>query len=257
MNRPWFVIGLLGILLIFSACARQGAYGQGYYKGQNARWHAGYHSVRRGETLYSVAWQYGYDFRQVARWNGISVPYTIYPGQRIRLVPRQGKQVRTPDEHNISKRSPSASKRNQISRSLPYKNAKPPRNKVAQKIRWQWPTRGKIVGAFSAKGGGKKGLDIAGRAGQPIYAAAAGRVVYSGSGLRGYGELIIIKHDETYFSAYAHNKKLRVKENEKVKIGQWIADMGNTGAVRNMLHFEIRRDGTPVSPLRFLPKRQS
>jgi lipoprotein NlpD len=116
---------------------------------------------------------------------------------------------------------------------------------------WRWPTRGEVVGRFGAAGG--KGIDISGRAGQEIVASAPGRVVYSGSGLRGYGKLIIIKHNNRYLSAYAHNQKLHVKEGDTVQSGQRIADMGQSDAKRIMLHFEIRRDGKPVDPLKHLP----
>lgn len=123
------------------------------------------------------------------------------------------------------------------------------------KLKWQWPTRGKVVSTFSIRDPGRRGIDIVGRKGQSVNAAAAGRVVYRGNGLRGYGNLIILKHNETYFSAYAHTEDVVVKENEKVKLGQRIADMGDTSSEKTKLHFEIRRNGKPVNPLRYLPKR--
>ncbi|MDX1334155.1 MAG: peptidoglycan DD-metalloendopeptidase family protein, partial [Gammaproteobacteria bacterium] len=123
------------------------------------------------------------------------------------------------------------------------------------KIRWGWPTTGKVINSYSASQPGKKGIDIAGKSGQPVVAAAEGKVVYSGSGLKGYGKLIIIKHNNNYFSAYAHNKKIVVKEGSWVKRGNKIAELGNTGADRTMLHFEIRRNGKPVNPLGYLPRR--
>lgn len=115
--------------------------------------------------------------------------------------------------------------------------------------------RGKVVSTFSIRDPGRRGIDIVGRKGQSVNAAAAGRVVYRGNGLRGYGNLIILKHNETYFSAYAHTEDVVVKENEKVKLGQRIADMGDTSSEKTKLHFEIRRNGKPVNPLRYLPKR--
>jgi lipoprotein NlpD len=118
--------------------------------------------------------------------------------------------------------------------------------------RWRWPARGKVVTSFSASG--RKGIDIEGRFGQTVMAAAGGRVVYSGSGLIGYGQLIIVKHNKRYLSAYAHNNKLLVKEGDAVKGGQRIAEMGRSGPNRALLHFEIRRDGKPIDPLRYLPK---
>jgi lipoprotein NlpD len=199
--------------------------------------------VRKGDTLYSIAWQAGHDYRKVARWNNIRWPYRIHPGQRISLKAKTKTKHKAAQKQKITQRkAPSKYKKK------PYSA---PKNGV---VKWAWPTRGKIIGYFSAKEPGKKGVDIAGRIGQSIKAAASGRVVYSGNGLRGYGNLVIIKHNETYFSAYAHNRKIFVKENQKVKLGQKIADMGNTGANNVMLHFEIRRNGRPINPLKYLPK---
>ncbi|MEJ2142599.1 MAG: peptidoglycan DD-metalloendopeptidase family protein [Gammaproteobacteria bacterium] len=199
--------------------------------------------MSKGDTLYSIAWQAGHDYRKGAAWNNLRWPYRIHPGQRISLRAPAAKHTKTT-------RKPSSSTRNTPSK---YKK-KPVKKSQVRKVRWAWPTHGKIIGYFSEKEPGKKGVDIAGRVGQPIKAAASGRVVYSGNGLRGYGNLIIIKHSETYFSAYAHNRKIFVEENQKVKLGQKIADMGNTGANKVMLHFEIRRNGRPINPLRYLPK---
>ena len=120
---------------------------------------------------------------------------------------------------------------------------------------WRWPTRGIILSSFQGNDGFNKGIDLGGKLGEPVLAAAAGQVVYAGSGLRGYGKLLIIKHNETFLSAYAHNERLRVKEGDLVKVGQVIADMGSSGTDRVKLHFEIRRDGTPVDPLKYLPRR--
>src|SRR5690606_28082234 len=122
---------------------------------------------------------------------------------------------------------------------------------------WQWPAQGQIIARFQSNGSLNKGIDIAGQLGQPVKAAANGTVVYAGRGLLGYGDMIIIKHDETYLSAYAHNSRLLVKEGEQVRTGQTIAEMGNTGTDRVKLHFEIRRRGQPVDPLGYLPKRCS
>ena len=200
----------------------------------------GYHTVRKGETLYSIAWQYGYDVRDLARWNRIRAPYTIYPQQKLRLK----SPVTSAAKKTAKPRVPKASKKQRAD------------SKYTKKISWQWPTKGKIIGKYSARDSGKKGLDIAGKKGQRVFAAAIGRVVYSGSGLRGYGKLIIIKHNDTYFSAYAHNNRLFVTEGKKVTKGQHIADMGSSAAQRVMLHFEVRRNGKPVDPLRYLPGRR-
>ncbi len=227
-----------------------------------------YHRVSKGETLYSIAWFYGYDYRQIALWNDIDYPYLIKPGQEIQLYPslvRRASQ-NTRITHSKKTLSPqqrarrehrkvvqrakrkTLQQRKHTKKSHQFKKAK-----LASNIIWHWPTRGKIVYRFSSKRG-KKGIGIAGKPGQRIVAAAAGRVVYSGSGLRGYGRLIIIKHNDTYLSAYANNKKIWVKEQQKVKLGQHIADMGNNGAKNSMLHFEIRKNGKPVNPVRYLPR---
>ncbi|GAA5218419.1 peptidoglycan DD-metalloendopeptidase family protein [Corallincola platygyrae] len=140
------------------------------------------------------------------------------------------------------------------------KNAKPKPasgEKYPSKVsRWRWPSKGKVISWFNSKEQGTKGIDFAGKKGDPIYAAADGKVVYSGSALRGYGQLIIIKHSEDYLSAYAHNSRLRVKEQQWVRAGQHIADMGSSGAERVKLHFEIRYRGASVNPTRYLPKKR-
>ncbi|NIP74439.1 MAG: peptidoglycan DD-metalloendopeptidase family protein [Gammaproteobacteria bacterium] len=211
-----------------------------------------YHVVQKGETLYSISWRYGQDFRAVARWNGIANPYTIYPGQKLR--------VRPPAESNPRQRRAAAGSRGQTTspRSSSPK-AEVPRKKAVKRtdstLKWSWPTQGRVLRDFDANEAGKKGIDISGRPGQPVLAAAPGEVVYSGSGLIRYGKLIIIKHNHTYLSAYAHNRALLVKEGERVRAGQGIAEMGDTGTDRTMLHFEIRRNGKPVNPLRYLPRR--
>lgn len=206
-----------------------------------------HHRVKAGETLYSIAFEYGRDHRDVARWNRIPRPYTIYPKQRLRIVP-------------ISSDSQTVKYKKNSSRQNIVKKQRPVKNETSyvsnSKLRWSWPTQGKVVSTFSIRDPGRRGIDIVGRKGQPVNAAADGRVVYRGNGLRGYGNLIIIKHNDTYFSAYAHTEDVVVKENEKVKLGQQIADMGNTSSVKTKLHFEIRRNGKPVNPIRYLPKQR-
>ena len=206
-----------------------------------------HHRVKAGETLYSIAFEYGRDHRDVARWNRIRRPYTIYPKQKLRIIPISSDK--TTKNNNIKTESRMATGRKVILVE----------NKVQyvanSKLKWIWPTRGKLVSTFSIRDPGRRGIDIVGRKGQPVKSAAAGRVVYRGNGLRGYGNLIILKHNETYFSAYAHTENVVVKENEKVKLGQKLADMGNTSSEKTKLHFEIRRSGKPVNPLRYLPKR--
>ncbi len=227
-----------------------------------------FHRVKKGETLYSIAWFYGYDYRQIALWNDIDYPYLIKPNQAIQLYPslvrRASQNTRvTHSKKTLSKQEKARhAHRNTVrraKRSVHRKTTKPQQTHKTQKssyasnIKWLWPVRGKIVHRFGVKRG-KKGIGISGKRGQRIVAAAAGRVVYSGSGLRGYGQLIIIKHNDTYLSAYANNKKIWVKEQQKVKLGQHIADMGSNGAKNPMLHFEIRKNGKPVNPVRYLPR---
>ena len=199
----------------------------------SAEWHV----VRRGESLYSIAWRYGQSYQTLARWNGIRAPYTIYPGQKLR--------VRAPQAASPPARRPPS--RPQPPRSQP---APPP-----AKLVWQWPVEGPVLRRFDPRGSGKKGIAIGGKPGTPVRAAAPGRVVYSGGGLVGYGRLIIIKHDKNYLSAYGHNRKLMAHEGDQVRGGQVIAQMGSSGTDRTMLHFEIRKDGSPVDPLRLLPPR--
>ena len=196
------------------------------------------HVVRSGETLFTIAWRYGEDHRDLARWNKLGDGSLIYPGQVIRLT---GSAART-----TSRAATSTSKPHR--RPLPEIKSEPP-------PAWVWPTRGRIVAEFESRSGSGTGLAIGGRTGQTIRAAAAGRVVYSGGGLIGYGQLIILKHNDTYLSAYGHNASLLVKEGDNIKKGQRIATMGEGPGQEPRLHFEIRRNGKPVDPRQYLPAR--
>lgn len=235
------------------------------------------YTVSPGETLYSISWRYGYDHREVAAWNHIRPPYSIYPGQQLLLIaPYQmdakpsRQSVATTAVPATTPSSPATSSAPQPrpavvasapatkSRSTkqPIRLEKRPASHQLKSIAWLWPSEGVIVSGFSP-GNGKKGLDIRGKLGQRVIAAASGNVVYSGSGLIGYGNLVIIKHNDTYLSAYGHNRRLLVKEGADVKQGELIAEMGDSGKDGVILHFEIRRDGKPVDPLTYLPKRQN
>lgn len=226
-----------------------------------------YHVVERGETLYSIGWIYGYDYRQLAQWNGIEEPYYLSPGQRLRVAPPfdydagVSERKATLPEKPAPVSGPQEAMPEVVDRSVTETasvSAPAPANPPIAKgpLVWQWPTAGgEIIQTFSAKDPGRQGLDIAGQTGTHIIAAASGKVVYAGGGLARYGKLIIVKHNETFLSAYAHNDKLRVKENEEVEAGQLIAEMGSSGTQRSKLHFEIRRNGKPVDPLQYLPKR--
>jgi lipoprotein NlpD len=238
----------------------------------------GYHVVRRGETLYSIAWSYGLSYKELAAINRIRPPYTIYSGQRLRT---SANKPRTASAGADSKRKParnSTTGRATAAGTAPVKTpaatekpAPATTSQVANKSpaqavvvagvglpdgvqRWIWPTSGRVLQGYQPDSPGKKGIDIGGRAGQSVMAAADGKVVYAGSGLVGYGRLIIIKHTESLLSAYGHNSELLVREGERVKAGQTIAKMGNSGTDRTQLYFEIRKDGKPVNPLRYLPE---
>ncbi len=223
----------------------------------------GFHIVDKGETLYSIAWRYGYDFRDVSDWNQISTPYTIYPGQVIRLKPsRIANKKQLQPGPVVAKETKSQSrevikpKAKTVVKTKKTPTKKQPELKktrtVSGKIAWRWPTKGKILKSNLPTS--KKGLNISGSFGQDIRTAAAGNVVYSGSGLLGYGRLIIIKHNETYLSAYAHNSQLLVQEGDDVVEGQKIARMGKTSGGQVLLHFEIRKNGQSINPVGLLPK---
>lgn len=205
------------------------------------------HTVTRGETLYSIAQRYGLSVHDLAARNDIPPPYVIRPGQTLRLdvSAAAAAAVRAPSEEGVSRpRTPAPA----------VEQSKTTRERAARVGPWVWPAQGEILERFSPTGP-NKGIDIGGRLGQPVLAAAPGTVVYQGSGLRGYGQLIIIKHDADFVSAYAHNNKIYVQEGDVVKGGQKIAEMGNSGTDRVKLHFEIRYRGVPVDPLDHLPKR--
>ena len=220
---------LLCIALLLSACG-------------GARWQdsADTHIVRRGETLFSISWRYGKDPQDVARWNRLGNGSLIYPGQVLRLTPTAG----SGSTARSSKPSGNASK----PKPLPPIPAEPSPT-------WAWPTSGRINVEFGAKPGSGTGVLIDGKSGQPILASAAGRVVYAGDGLIGYGKLIILKHNNTYLSAYGYNASLLVKEGDQIRRGQRIATMGEGPERKPRLHFEIRRNGQPVNPRRQLPSR--
>ena len=227
--------------------------------------------VRKGDTLYSISFRYGMDYRDLARANGIGPPYTIYVGQKLKLrgatttqqtrvaasqpkatAPKSVPKTQTataPPPKSVPKTSAAAKPAESSSKPIP------PAPSGTANPAWRWPTKGPLLSSFSDAEATRKGIKIAGKAGQDVIASAAGRVVYSGNGLPRYGNLLIIKHNDVYLSAYAHNDQLLVKEGEVVKSGQKIATMGRTGTQRDQLHFEIRRNGKPIDPMRFLPKR--
>ncbi|SDR92260.1 lipoprotein NlpD [Halopseudomonas xinjiangensis] len=268
-------VGLVGSLLV--ACAGPSGYvpiDDRSRGGQAARAQAraaeipasGLHTVRRGETLYQIAFRYGTDWQTVAGYNNLRSPYTIYPGQNLRVAPGNGSPRVAAVAPPPKQPSPPPSR---PTNSVPATRAIPaptPAQSAPAKTagtisvpakvsRWDWPTDGPLISRFQSGTSLNKGIDIAGTLGQPIKAAADGAVVYAGRGLIGYGDMIIVKHDDTFLSAYAHNSKLMVSEGDQVKRGQVIAEMGSSGTDRVKLHFEIRQRGKPVDPLGHLPKR--
>jgi lipoprotein NlpD len=217
----------------------------------------GYYTVRPGDTLIRIALDAGQNWRDIARWNNLDNPNVIEVGQVLRVSPAAsvvanaspasaprapGAAASAPAANSAAPSAPSAA----VASGTPAAPAE-------DELPWGWPTAvpGAVLATFDDQK--NKGLDIGGKAGEPVLAAADGRVVYAGAGLRGYGNLIILKHNNTYLSAYAHNQTLLVKEDQAVRKGQKIAEMGNSDADRVKLHFEIRRQGKPVDPARYLP----
>ena len=231
----------------------------------------GYYSVKSGDTLIRIGMDNGQSWRDIARWNNIENPNLIETGQVLRVTPPEetGVVVRPVSSTNVvTSPAPAntASAPAPASNTAPVRppasaanppNASTPANNLANSdsaedtVSFQWPTRGNVLASFDEVK--NKGIDIAGKAGDPVLAAADGKVVYAGSGLRGYGNLVILKHNNTYLTAYAHNQSLLVKEDQAIKRGQKIAEMGNSDADQVKLHFEIRRQGKPVDPAKYLP----
>ena len=212
----------------------------------------GYYTVKPGDTLIRIGMDHGQSWRDLARWNSLDNPNVIETGQVLRVSPPAGDTavVVRPVSSGAVQASPAAPASTTPAPTTPPPAA--PAEAVAEEgLSFQWPTRGQVIAGFDENK--HKGLDIAGKAGDPVFAAADGKVVYAGSGLRGYGNLIIIKHNNTYLTAYAHNQSLLVKEDQAIKRGQKIAEMGNSDADQVKLHFEIRRQGKPVDPSRYLP----
>ena len=318
---------LVGCGTMRSSVVVEPAPGGGYDRGSTAVMPArtpipgGSYQVAKGDTLYSIAFRNGVDFRDLAQWNGIAVPYTIWPGQRLTLSP-SGKPaiahvvgappaspvtpphaVATPgvvaapvfetvtpvpatsapigtSAHPAPTSSaqslkpglptppavaattttvvPVAGVPTPAPAALPPPAPVPPvasgPARAVSGVNWRWPAEGSLASRFQS-GDAIPGIEIAGKQGDPVRAAADGVVVYSGNGLVGYGELVIIKHNDSFLSAYGHNSKRLVKEGQRVSAGQQIAEMGSTGATRNELEFQIRKDGNPVDPLGYLPSR--
>lgn len=245
----------------------------------------GYYTVRKGDTLVQIALEFGQSYRDLVAWNNLSNPHDIKVDQDLRVIPPEGPQTGSvattsgvevrPLSGSANKTGPRGDKRvysdaalaeMQNSASAPKESQRVAETKNGEKmsdtpsaagsddenVAWVWPADGKVVSGFSD---GKKGIDIAGKLGQPVLAAGSGKVLYAGSGIRGYGNLVILKHTNNLLSAYAHNKTIFVKEDQTVNKGQKIAEMGNSDTDAVKLHFEIRHQGKPVDPSKFLPSR--
>ena len=226
----------------------------------------GYYSVRPGDTLTKIALDHGQAWRDIAKWNGLDNPNMIEVDQVLRVAPplmeaaanRQTKPVMAqnqvpPSSATNNTPTPTATSASTSNTPSATPSASPPANASDDGMAFAWPHPGPVLAGFDeAK---NKGLDFAGKAGDPVLAAGDGKVVYAGSGLRGYGNLVILKHNNTYLTAYAHNQTLLVKEDQNVTKGQRIADMGSSDSDRVKLHFEIRKQGKPVDPAKLLPAR--
>ena len=280
---------LLALALLLAACAGSSRLAPVSSMDPTAETTPEAHTVRKGDTLYAIAWEYDLDYRTLAAWNRLEPPFVIYPGQVLRLrgsTPAMADDsvkatvtiAALPDTANVGHRkidegkvgaasaSPAESGSDAGNDSGTGSVAETTQNKTLAALpdtfdggsavtTWHWPTRGKIIGAFGKSG--EKGIHLSGTFEQPVVAAADGRVVYSGTGLVGYGRLIVLKHNKQFFSAYGHNSRILVEEGEVVRGGQRIAQMGSSGSDRVKLHFEIRRNGKPVDPLRFLPRQRT
>ena len=209
---------------------------------QSSATHNGYR-VRRGDTIYSIAWAFGLDYRALAAANHLHSPYEISIGQRLKMIstPR-GRAFIAP--HKPAKTSVVVKKSTKIKSRSHVVNYRP--------LKWRWPAKGRLVERFKRGKLGHQGISISGKFGQSVRASAAGEVVYSGDGVRGYGNLIIVKHNNHYLSAYAFNQRNLVKVGDVVRTGSVIARMGRNDAGKVLLYFEIRRNGVPVNPLKFL-----
>lgn len=235
LTSPLRLLMCLIIGLALSGCA--GNSSEGSYSGS-------VYTVKRGDTLSRISRMTGTSVRDLARMNGISPPYTIEVGQKLKVRGASSSSTKKSTTSKTAKVVPSS--------AVPQSSWPP----VGQRC-WRWPASGKVVMTYSTSEGGNKGIDIAGSRGQPVYAAGAGKVVYVGNQLRGYGNLVMIKHNEDYITAYAHNDKLMVNNGQSVKIGQQIATMGSSDADSVRLHFQIRYRATAIDPLRYLPPQGS
>lgn len=252
------LFGVLLLALTLSACSSTGP--APVYDGFGPA-PAGFYRIRSGDTLYGIAHRHKVGYQTLARWNELGPPYRIYTGSLLRVEPPEGEDSSpasggtqsakiTSEANNRSSTKDAATVKTSIgdSKRSPGGSAK-----VASGLRWRWPLEGRVVQGFRGGDRTRQGIRIAGGPGQKVLAAEDGTVVYSGSGLKGYGNLIIVKHNNSYLSAYGFNSRLLVSEGTRVKRGQGVAEVGQASSGEYRLHFEIRRNGTAVDPLKYLP----
>jgi lipoprotein NlpD len=248
MSRPASQLALLLFILLLAGCSGHRGAAPVSDKTASPATSNQWVTVRKGDTLFSISFAHGRSHQSVARLNGIEPPYTIYPGQRIRI---SGKAPPPRKTSKPVKKKPTVNNTTAKRKASTGKSV----TKKTSSVVWSWPVDGKVIRAYSANAPRKKGIGIAGKRGEVIRAASSGKVVYSGDGLLGYGNLIIVKHNESYLSAYAYSLDVFVKEGQVVKSGQKVATMGLNENGTPMLHFEIRRHGKPVNPISYLPRR--
>jgi lipoprotein NlpD len=218
------------------------------------------YQVKPGDTMFAIAWRFGWDYKKLAKANAIKSPYTIYVGQVIYFNEiNDNSAIKAPVEKGAVKK-PVA-----IAKETPKKQPSSVSKKVdktptlrsyagSKSVKWSWPLRGKLIQVFSNKAGASNGIDLSSSLGEPVKAASNGIIVYSGSGIQGYGKLVVVKHNDTFLSAYAYNSRILVEEGAIVIAGEVIAEVGKGPQLDPRLHFEIRKNGKPVNPLRYLPK---
>lgn len=234
--RHWKIISCLLMSFLLAACSSKNTGNEGTFKGS-------IYTVKRGDTLYRISRMTGTSVGDLAKMNNLSAPYKLLVGQRLET---KGSVSRSSSK-KVATAKKSAPARAAAPAALPKVTLPPVGSRC-----WLWPAKGKVVEAYSYSDGGNKGIDIAGSRGQPIFASGAGSVVYAGDQLRGYGNLVMIKHNEDYITAYAHNDKILVTTGQKVKAGQKIATMGSSGSSSVLLHFQLRYRATAIDPQRYL-----
>lgn len=295
-TQKYWMLLLLPLISVLSACKSTQQLPPVEQLSQPPSIRLNYHTVSRGDSLYTIAWLYGVDFHELAQINHLSPPYALRNGQKIMLDNNStgrsstasravssapGVQVMAVQNDNgvreVTRSTTTAMPLIATPSTVSHSSSAAGSDRVAKPAlsqpavsqsaastasttatssgRWAWPTQGRVISQYSANDPLRKGIDLAGKLGDPVKAAGSGSVVYAGSGLAGYGQLIIIKHDEQFLSAYGHNSKLLVAEGDTVKKGQIIAEVGSSGTDSNKLHFEIRQSGKPVDPMLYLPRR--